>query len=346
MVVFMLIGGIWADRLPRSRVMVGANLVSCATQATVAALLFSGEAQVWQIAVLAALNGTAGAFFFPAASGIVPQIVAEPFLQRANATLRLGLNSSTIVGGALGGLIVGLTSPATGIAVDAASFLLAALLVAGIRLPAGLRMEGSNFLADLSLGWREFVSRTWLWVIVLQFGLVNAIEQGSQGVLGPAVAKEHLHGAIGWGIVLTFDAVGLIAGGLFLLWLRPRRLLLTATLGFFLTVPFLFGLAVPLPLVSVAALAFVAGIGAESFGILWDTTMQQEIPQDRLSRVYSYDALGSFALIPLGLAVAGPVAEAIGTGRTLAIAGLISLTATLSVLFVRDVRTLERRAPV
>ena len=140
--------------------------------------------------------------------------------------------------------------------------------------------------------------------------------------------------------------MGLIAGGLFLLWLRPRRLLLTATLGFFLTVPFLFGLAVPLPLVSVAALAFVAGIGAESFGILWDTTMQQEIPQDRLSRVYSYDALGSFALIPLGLAVAGPVAEAIGTGRTLAIAGLISLTATLSVLFVRDVRTLERRAAV
>jgi MFS family permease len=346
MVVFMLVGGIWADRLPRSRVMVFSNLVSAVTQALVAALLFSGTAEVWQLVVLAALNGTAGAFFFPASSGIVPQTVPEPLLQQANAALRLGLNSASVVGGALGGLVVGLTSPATGIAVDAVSFLFSALLVSAIRLSPTLRTEATNFLADLALGWREFSSRMWLWVIVLQFGFVNAIELGTEGVLGPAVAKEHLHGAIGWGLVLTADAVGLIGGGLLLLRVRPRRLLLTATLGFLLTVPFLFGLAIPLPLVGVAALALVAGIGAETFGVLWDTTMQQEIPQDRLSRVYSYDALGSFALIPLGLAAAGPIAEAIGTEKTLFAAGLISLAATLAVLLVRDVRTLERRAAV
>ncbi|MGZ4310347.1 MAG: MFS transporter [Gaiellaceae bacterium] len=346
MVVFMLVGGIWADRLPRSRVMVFSNLTSALTQALVAALLFSGTAQIWQLVVLAALNGTAGAFFFPASTGIVPQTVPEPLLQQANASLRLGLNSASIVGGALGGLVVGLTSPATGIAVDAVSFLCSALLVGAIRLSPALRVEASNFLADLALGWREFSSRVWLWVIVIQFGLVNAIELGSEGVLGPAVAKEHLHGAIGWGLVLTADAIGLIAGGLLLLRVRPRRLLLTATLGFLLTVPFLFGLAIPLPLAGVAALALVAGLGAETFGVLWDTTMQQEIPQDRLSRVYSYDALGSFALIPLGLAAAGPIAEAIGTDKTLLAAGLISLTATLAVLLVRDVRTLERRPAV
>ncbi|MGZ4319323.1 MAG: MFS transporter [Gaiellaceae bacterium] len=346
MVVFMLVGGIWADRLPRSRVMVFSNLTSALTQALVAALLFSGTAQIWQLVVLAALNGTAGAFFFPASTGIVPQTVPEPLLQQANASLRLGLNSASIVGGALGGLVVGLTSPATGIAVDAVSFLFSALLVGAIRLSPALRVEASNFLADLALGWREFSSRVWLWVIVIQFGLVNAIELGSEGVLGPAVAKEHLHGAIGWGLVLTADAIGLIAGGLLLLRVRPRRLLLTATLGFLLTVPFLFGLAIPLPLAGVAALALVAGLGAETFGVLWDTTMQQEIPQDRLSRVYSYDALGSFALIPLGLAAAGPIAEAIGTDTALFAAGLISLTATLAVLLVRDVRTLERRPAV
>ncbi|MGZ6727700.1 MAG: MFS transporter [Gaiellaceae bacterium] len=346
MVVFMLVGGIWADRLPRSRVMVFSNLTSALTQALVAALLFSGTAQIWQLVVLAALNGTAGAFFFPASTGIVPQTVPEPLLQQANASLRLGLNSASIVGGALGGLVVGLTSPATGIAVDAVSFLFSALLVGAIRLSPALRVEASNFLADLALGWREFSSRVWLWVIVIQFGLVNAIELGSEGVLGPAVAKEHLHGAIGWGLVLTADAIGLIAGGLLLLRVRPRRLLLMATLGFLLTVPFLFGLAIPLPLAGVAALALVAGLGAETFGVLWDTTMQQEIPQDRLSRVYSYDALGSFALIPLGLAAAGPIAEAIGTDKTLLAAGLISLTATLAVLLVRDVRTLERRPAV
>ncbi len=346
MVIFMLVGGIWADRLPRNRVMVVSNIVSAMTQAVVAVLLFSGTAEVWQLAVLAAMNGTAGAFFFPASSGIVPQTVPEPLLQQANATLRLGLNGASIVGGALGGLVVGLTSPATGIAVDAASFLVSAMLVSAIRLSPALKQETTNFLADLALGWREFSSRMWLWVIVLQFGIVNAIEVGTEGVLGPAVAKEHLHGAIGWGLVLTADAIGLIGGGLLLLRLQPRRLLLAATLGFLLTVPFLFGLAIPLPLAGVAALALVAGIGAQTFGVLWDTTMQQEIPQDRLSRVYSYDALGSFALIPLGLAAAGPIAEAIGTEKTLVAAGLLSLGATLAVLFVRDVRTLERRAAV
>jgi MFS family permease len=127
---------------------------------------------------------------------------------------------------------------------------------------------------------------------------------------------------------------------------RPQRMLLVAVLAMVLTVPLLFGLAVPLPLVSVLVLAFAAGLGIETFGVLWDTTMQQEIPQDRLSRVYSYDALGSFALIPVGLAVAGPLAEAIGTRTTLIAAGLFSLAATLSVLLVREVRQLRRRVPI
>ena len=178
-------------------------------------------------------------------------------------------------------------------------------------------MEKSNFLADLSLGWHEFTSRAWLWSIVLQFAIVNAVYQGSQSVLGPAVAKGHYDGAAGWGLIGAAQAVGLVCGGLMFLRARPQRMLLVATLGLLLVVPYLFGLAIPLPLVSVLVLAFAAGLGIETFGVLWDTTMQQEIPQDRLSRVYSYDALGSFALIPLGLALAGPLAEAIGTRATL-----------------------------
>ena len=181
-------------------------------------------------------------------------------------------------------------------------------------------------------------------MIVLQFGFVNAIEQGTEGVLGPAIAKEHFGGAAGWGFILTAQSLGLIAGGLILLRLRPRRLLLTATLGFLLTIPFLLALAGPLPLPAVIGLAALAGIGIEIFGIMWDTTMQQEIPQEKLSRVYSYDALGSFVLIPLGFAVAGPVSEAIGTRATILGAAAISLTATLLVLLVRDVRTIERQA--
>src|SRR3954471_6655835 len=336
-VIFLLAGGIWADRLPRHLVMVTSNVVSGLSQGAIAVLLLSGHAQIWQLLALAALNGMSSAFFFPASAGIVPQTVPASMLQSANALLRLGLNSSWIVGSAIGGLVVAATSPGIGVAVDASSFLLAAVFTARIRLPAELRMEASNFFAELAEGWREFSSRTWLWVIVLQFGFVNAIEQGTESVLGPAIAKDHFGGAAGWGLVLTAQSVGLIAGGLLLLRFRPRRILLVATFGVLLTVPFLLALAVPLPLAGVAAAAALAGIGVEIFGIFWDTTMQQEIPAQKLSRVYSYDALGSYALIPLGLAVAGPVAEAFGTRPTILGAAAISLSATLAVLFVRDV---------
>ena len=207
-------------------------------------------------------------------------------------------------------------------------------------------MEGSNFFADLSLGWREFTSRTWLWAVVLQFGVVNAVEQGSSGVLGPAISKEHFSGALGWGLILAAESAGLIAGGLILLRRRPQQILLVATFGVLLTLPLLLALAAPLPFVAVLGFAFLAGIGVETFAILWDTAMQQEIPADRLSRVYSYDALGSWALVPLGYAIAGPVSEAIGTRPTLMGAAALSLLATVSVLFVPEVRHLRRRGLV
>ena len=346
LVAFLLVGGIWADRLPRHHVMVGSNLLSGATQAAVAVLLFSGHARVWQLAALAAVSGTSSAFFFPASSGIVPQTVPERLLQQANALLRLGLNGSAILGGAVAGFVVYATSPATGIAVDAVTFLAAAALLAAMRLPRSLHMESSNFVTDLKLGWREFTGRAWLWAIVLQFGFVNAVQQGTEGVLGPAVSNEHYHGAAGWGLIGAAQAVGLVGGGVLMLRLRPRRMLLVATLGFLLSAPLLFGLAIPLPLIAVLLLGVLAGIGTETFGVLWDTTMQQEIRQDRLSRVYSYDALGSFALIPLGLAAAGPIAEAVGTRATLFAGGVISVTATLAVLLVPEVRGLRRRGTI
>jgi MFS family permease len=342
-VLFLLVGGIWADRLPRHRVMVYSNVVSGLSQGAIAVLLLTGQAEVWHLMALAAVNGLSAAFFFPAATGIVPQTVPQSMLQPANAILRLGQNASWIGGAAFGGLVVAATSPAVGIAVDAASFLVAAVLLAMIRLPARLRMEASNFFADLTEGWREFSSRTWLWVIVLQFGFVNAMILGVEGVLGPAVANDHLGGAAAWGLILTAQSLGLVLGGLLLLRVRPRRLLLTATLAFLLTIPFLLGLAGPLSVAALILLAALAGIGLETFGIMWDTTMQQEIPQEKLSRVYSYDALGSFVLIPLGVAIVGPVSELIGTRETILGAAAISLTATLAVLLVRDVRTIERK---
>ena len=342
-VIFLLAGGIWADRLPRHHVMVGSNLVSGLSQSAVAALLLSGHARIWELGALAALNGTSSAFFFPASTGIVPQTVPRPLLQSANALLRLGLNASFIGGAALGGAVVGATSPGVGIAVDAASFFLAAGFTGAMRLPATLRMEGSSFVAELREGWREFSSRTWLWAIVAQFAIVNAVEQGAEQVLGPAIAKAHLGGATGWGLVLTAGSLGLLAGGLLVLRLRPARPLLAATLGFLLTIPFPLALSIPASLAVVVAASALAGIGIEVFSVLWDSTLQQEIALEKLSRVSSYDALGSFVLTPLGLAAAGPVAQAAGTRETMLGAAALSLGATLAVLLSRDVRTIRRR---
>ncbi len=345
-VLFLLVGGIWADRLPRHHVMVASNVASGASQAAIAGLLLSGQARIWELIVLAGLNGTSIAFFFPASTGIVPQTVPARMLQSANALLRLGLNGSFIGGAALGGAVVAATSPGVGVAVDAASFFVGAALIGLMRLPAGLRMEGSSFLAELADGWNEFRSRPWLWAIVLQFGVVNGVEQGSENVLGPAIAKAHLGGAAAWGLVLTAQAIGFVGGGLLMLRLRPRRILRAATLGFLLTVPFLLFLAGPLPLAAVVGAAVVAGVGIEIFSVLWDTALQQEIPHEKLSRVSSYDALGSLVLIPLGLAAAGPLSEAIGTRPTILGAAALSLGATLAVLLVREVRTLPRREDV
>jgi MFS family permease len=342
-IILLLFGGVWADRLRRHVVMVSANVVSGATQAVVATLLLSGHARIWELAVLALVNGGSSAFFFPASSGIVPQTVPPELQQQANAALRLGLNGTNIIGAALGGLLVAASSPGWAIAVDAASYGIAAIAIAAMHLPPGLRVQGSTVLRELRDGWTDFWSRGWLWAIVLQFGIVNAFESGAIGVLGPTVAKRHLGGAAAWGAVLTATSLGLILSGVTMIRWRPRRILFVATLAVFpMTLPLL-ALARPAPLAIVIVAAFIAGFSVEIFGVLWDTAMQQEIPQEKLSRLYSYDALGSWALMPTALAVLGPIAAGIGTGATLLACAALVVAATAPVLLSRDVRTLERR---
>jgi MFS family permease len=343
-VVFLLAGGVWADRLPRHHVMVASNLASGSSQAALAVLLLTGSAHLTELLALGALNGASSAFFFPASTGIIPQTISAPLLQSANALLRLGLNASYIGGAALGGVVVAVSSPGWAIAVDACTFFAAGALTAAMRLPQGLRMEGSSFFAELGRGWQEFRSRAWLWAIVLQFSVVNAAGSGAEAVLGPAVAKSHLGGPAAWGTVLAAASIGLIAGGMTMLRLRPNRMLFWATCGIFLMPLFPLALAFPLALPLVIGAAFVAGIGTEVFGVLWDTTMQQEIPGEALSRVSSYDALGSFALMPLGFAASGAIAAAVGTRATFFGTAALIAGATALVLLIRDVRTLERAA--
>jgi predicted MFS family arabinose efflux permease len=341
-VILLLVGGIWADRLPRHTVMVASNAVSASAQAATAALLLSGSARIWQLIALQAIGGAATAFFFPASTGLVPQTVRPDLLQEANALLRLALNLSQIGGAAAAGFLVAATGPGWAIAVDAGSFALGATFLAVMQLPRGERLEAQNFIHDLALGWREFRSRTWLWVIVAGFAFINAIEVGGLNVVGPVVAKRSLDGAASWGLIITAQSIGLIAAGFLMLRWRPTRILLVGTLGVAATAPLFALLAIPASVGAIAASGFIAGVGVEVFGVLWDMAMQQQIPQDRLSRVSSYDALGSFVAIPIGAAAAGPIAAAVGVGTTLWSCASVILLCTFAMLLARDVRTLRR----
>jgi MFS family permease len=344
--VFMLVGGVWADRLPRHLVMVVSDLLTGGAQAATAVLLLTGSAEIWHLVVLQAVGGSAFAFFFPASTGLVPQTVEAPLLQQANAVLRLALNAGSIGGAALGGILVAGVGSGWALAIDAATFFTSAAFLARMRVARGERLEAPNFLRELREGWREFVSRTWLWVIVVGFGVLNAAETGAFNVLGPIVAKEELGGAAAYGAIFAAQAVGLVLGGVLMLRFRPSRPLFAGCLAVLLMPPVLVLLAVGAPLPVIIVAAVVMGLGIEVFSVMWETALQQNVPGQALSRVSSYDALGSFIFIPLGQLLAGPIADAIGVDETLYLAAGIVTVSILAMLATPDVRRLRRREAV
>ena len=205
--------------------------------------------------------------------------------------------------------------------------------------------ENPEFMRELAEGWREFRSRHWLCVTIIQFALINAYAIGAFLVLGPFVAEKHLGGAAAWGFILAAEAAGMICAGLVALRYRPERPLLVATLAVLTMAPLLAFLGLAAPLTVILPAAFVAGVGLELYGVFWDTTLQQHIPDEKLSRVSSYDVLGSFALIPVGVAVMGPISNAIGVAETLLGAAVVVVVATIAVISVPDVRNLRRLDP-
>lgn len=343
LVVFLLVGGVVGDRFPRHLVLASANVVQGACQLVSGILVVAGVGGPWLLIALVAVRGCAFAFVLPAEQGLVPQTVRPDQLGAANAVQRLGIHAARIVGASSGGVLVGTVGAGWALVVDAATFGLAALARAGMRFPVPAPVARTHPLHELREGWREFRGRQWLWVIVLQSALVIAVHSGGINVLGPLVARESLGGAGPWGLVMASAAVGAFAGALVMLRWRPRRPLLVAAIAaLFDPLPVL-GLAVPLPVPYLAAAMFLSGASMGVFGVTWSTTMQQEIPPTLLSRVAAYDALGSFALAPVGAALAGPVALAAGTDATLVGGYVLVLAATAGALLSPQVRNLSRR---
>jgi len=341
-IVFILIGGVLGDRLPRNLVMVGANAFSAAAQGVAAGLLLVGVAQPWHLALLAAIRGTATALFFPAAQAVVPEIVERELLQPANALLRLAQSSSTIVGAGVGGIAVAAAGPGWAIAFDAVTYLTSALILVRMKIPRVVVERGETIIRELIEGWNEFRSREWLWVIVVCASVGNLVATASFSVLGPLISKRYLGGAAAYGAIVATQSAGFIAGGMLSLRWRPARPLLVSTLALLPTAAEIACYASVRVTAVIAAVAFFAGVGLEVFGVNWITALQQHIPTRVLSRVNSYDALGSFVFIPLGLVIAGPLADRFGVTDTLWGFLAIGVASVGAALLSRDVRTLRR----
>ncbi len=340
-VVFLLLGGVFADRLPRRTILIGSDLLEGTAQVATAIVLFSGAANLWNIALLQVAFGVAAAFSGPATTGLVKESVSDSRLQEANALLGLSKSVAFIAGPAIGALIVAAGSPALAMAVDSVTFFVSAALIASMRLASLVPPIPASILTDLRAGWREFVGRSWAVAMIASFGLFQLTFFPALLVLGPLVAKQELGGAAAWGTILALQSVGAVVGGVYALRLKVEHPLVVCQL---LVVPaglVLLALAVPLPLAAMAAFSFLVGVGFALGNTLWTTTLQRNVPNHALSRISSFDWFGSVALNPIGYALIGPIAAAIGTSQTLALAGVLNIAVCLSVVLVPSVRAIR-----
>jgi MFS family permease len=342
MVLFLLFGGVIADRFPRALVLQFSNIASALTQGVVAYIVISGTAQLWMLIVLEAVHGLVAAIAFPAMASMVPQLVPREELQPANALLSLSRGGLTIIGPTVGALLVVTIGSGWALAIDAATWLVSAACLSRMQMPPKPRVEDrTSTVSELREGWSFFRHTSWLWAVVLAFGFLNAIHTGAWFTLGPARAEETI-GKQGWGFVLSAESAGLVLMTVILLRMKIARPLFTGMLGIsLLGIPiFMLGFDPHLGVLIVAT--FIAGAGTEVFSIGWNLAMQENIEDAMLSRAYSYDALGSFVAMPVGQLVYGPLGEALGYRDVLMVSGVGYFAICLLTLGSRSVRQMRR----
>ncbi|MEO7447244.1 MAG: MFS transporter [Humibacillus sp.] len=346
MVIFLLVGGVVADRFSRIVVLQVSHVLTCLTQALAAYLVISGDATLTQLTVIEGVNGAVSAFTMPAMMGIVPLVVDRTRLQQANALLSFSRSGLAVIGPAVAGLLVVGVGPGWALAVDALTYAVAILCLSRVglaRRSEEVETPRHSMVRELREGWSEFTRREWLWVIVLAFGLTNAIHAGVIGVLGPVIAAStDAIGAAGWGLVLSAEAVGTVLMTLVMLRLRLRRPLRAGMLAVSVLALPMVMLGTTPALLPVAVGFFLAGAAAEVFGVGWSTALHEHVPVAVLSRVSSYDALGSFVAIPIGTFVYGWLATTVATETLMLVSAGIYVVISLSALLSRSVRDLGR----
>jgi predicted MFS family arabinose efflux permease len=346
---FMLIGGVWGDRLPRQRLMIGTDLVRFALHATLAGLIVFGTPEIWQIVVIEALFGTAEAFFRPAATALVPQTVPEAEIQEASALMTMTSNVSEFAGPALATALVLGFSAGAAFALDALTFLVSAGMLTRVRarerasgpLAQPEASEQGTFSA-IRAGFAEVRSRVWLWATLLAFSIALFAGLAPEFVLGPSIAEEQYGSSGIYGAFATAFGAGNILGSLIgIRWrpLHPMRMAMIFAASWPLA-SILYGAGVLLAVVIPATVA--AGVAIALFDVWFLTAQAERVPPNMLSRVSSFDWAISLSLLPLGFLLAGPLAEAIGDVEVLIGGSAIASIALLLGLLPRETRMLER----
>jgi predicted MFS family arabinose efflux permease len=346
MVAFVLLGGVWADRLPRRVVMLASDAVRAAAQFAIAALLLTHSARLSELLALSVVFGAADAFFRPAAMGLTPLTLPPENLHQGNALFSVSDSLTKIAGPATAGILIAVANPGTALAVDGGTFLVSALSLASLRMVAHVRPQtATSVIEEIREGWREVRSRRWLWTVIAYWCASAVFTFPAFFVLGPYVAKQSLGGASAWAAILTTGGVGSLVGALAGLRVKPRRQLFAVLLLMLFTFPAPVLLAFTAPTAAVAAAFFMFSFGMGWGWVLWPTILQQQIPPHAISRVTAFDWVGTLALNPIALALVGPIALAIGIRATLLGSAAIGLAATVLALSVRDIRQLEAPAP-
>ena len=338
LVAFLLVGGVWADRLSRRRVMLVADGARMAIQGVLAALVLTGRAPLGAFIVLYGLYGVAMAFFSPASTGLVPETLPAEELQRANGLMGMTRSVTAIAGAAVGGVLVDVFGPGSAIALDSGTFAVSALALASMRVGPVSSAVRERFSHELAVGFREVRSRRWVWMTILNASLFLMLYVAPFDVIGPIVSRRSLGGAIAWGVISASFAGGMAAGGLALMLVRLRRPMVVALSILLATSvsPLLLAHAAPVALI--CASYFLEGVAVGVFTTTWETALQREIPARVLSRVSAWDWMGSVAGMPLGFALTGPLLAVVGERDVLYGMAAVAFVLTIWMLGVPDLR--------
>jgi MFS family permease len=343
LVALLLLGGVWADRLPRHRIMIVADLVRAALHATLAILILTGGASVWQLAAIEAAFGAAQAFFQPAYTGLLPQTVADQFIQEARALTQSMENVAFLLGPALATALVLGIGASEAFIFDAATFILSAALLVRVRPRSrGLTAPRAPLLNELRTGFNEVRSRSWAWVTIAVFAGAVMCVYAPWYALAPIVTRGSYGSAGYFGLLESVGGAGAVIGAIAGIRWRPARPLKVGLLLLFAwpVEALLLALKAPIGVVTLASLA--TGFGFSLLMIWWETALAQHIPPHALSRVSAYDWMGSLALLPLGFLLAGPLAGAFGARTVLGIGSAIGVVMLMLALVPRSTRKLGR----